>query len=257
MIKDKVHSEYVRKLNEYKKRITVIQESIRIEKDYITMNLKLDPLTITDFEHTRLKKLKEENKFLTKEAITLKQAIRKHQKAKVTCNKLTYRMYSMVLRQLTPMQKGIQSLHAVVDYSEMIKKDGFTTEQKNAYSAWANRDKTMIVLDAGTSQDLIDAYCFLKENNIPFKEFHEPDLFNVITGVCFVADERVWDTKKYPTYEQYVDNLNRQFNDGYAVEGTTFTQPTKERWQATTFGNIDPEPYLALREFIFSKKLSM
>ena len=259
-LKDKTHSDYVHQLMVYKKRITEIQQWIKTEKELISMYMKLDNSNV-EIEHKRLKMLKDENKFLSEANKELRKTIKEHQKSMST---LTYkgapvqqRMYSMVLRQLTPMQKGIQSLHAVVEYGEMMKQDNISELTKNAYKAWANRDKTMIVLDAGTSVDLVDVIFKLKELGVPHTVFHEPDLYGCITSVCFVADERVWDTKKYPTYEQYVDNLNRLFNDGYAVEGTTFTQPTKERWQATIFGTIDPEPIMKLRELIFSKKLSM
>ena len=250
-LKDKTHSEYIRQLMFYKKRITEIQQWIKTEKELISMCMKLDRDN-AEIEHKRLKMLREENKFLSEANKKLRKNIKEHQKQLST---LTYkgtpiqqRMYSMVLRQLTPMQKGIQALHSVVDYGEMMKQDNVSELTKKAYEAWANRDKTMIVLDVGTSMDLVDVIFKLKELGVPHTVFHEPDLYGCITSVCFVADERVWDVKKYPTYEQYLNDFmlnseNRPFS--------------KELWKETTFGNIDPEPYFALRDLIFSKKLSM
>lgn len=255
--KDKTHSDYVHELNNYRNRVTEIQKWIAKEKDMITITMKMGNRTGINIDFDRLAILRNESRFLTEQIKTIKAKIKAHQKANSNSAQYHYRMYSMVLRQLNPMQKGIQSLHSVVEYGEMVKQDNVSVLTKKAYNKWANHDKTMIVLDAGTSMDLVDVIFKLKELNVPHTVFHEPDLYGCITSVCFIADERVWDTKKYPTYDQYVDNLNRLFNDGYAVEGTTFTQPTKERWQATTFGTIDPEPYLALRDLIFSKKLSM
>ena len=37
-------------------------------------------------------------------------------------NRFEKRMYAMVLRQLSPMQKGIQALHAVVEYSQLMRQ---------------------------------------------------------------------------------------------------------------------------------------
>lgn len=180
---------------------------------------------------------------------------------------ITQRMYSMVLRQLTPMQKGIQSLHAVVDYSEMMKNEAIDEDTKNAYNDWANRDKTMIVLDAGTSQDLQDAITFLRNQKIIHKVFCEPDLYDMPTAVCFIADERVWDTKTYPSYEQYVAikkmeaDKSREIRDNEgrvtAIQSILFQEPRTSDWVREVFGIIDPRPIMELREFIFSKKLSL
>lgn len=180
---------------------------------------------------------------------------------------IAQRMYSMVLRQLTPMQKGIQSLHAVVDYSEMMKSEAIDEDTKNAYNDWANRDKTMIVLDAGTSQDLQDAITFLRNQKIIHKVFCEPDLYDMPTAVCFIADERVWDTKTYPSYEQYVAikkmeaDKSREIRDNEgrvtAIQAVLFQEPRTSDWVRDVFGIIDPRPIMELREFIFSKKLSL
>ena len=52
------------------------------------------------------------------------------------------RMYSLVLRQLNPIQKGVQTTHSVVEYAN---KYGFDKE----YRQWAETDKTLIILDGG------------------------------------------------------------------------------------------------------------
>ena len=244
-LKDRTHSDYVHELNNYRNRVTDIQKWIAKEKDMITITMKMDSHTGINIDFDRLAMLRNEARFLTEQIKTIKAKIKTRQKANSNSTLYHYRMYAMVLRQLTPMQKGIQSLHAVVEYGEMMKQDNVSEITKKAYEAWANRDKTMIVLDAGTSADLVDVIFKLRELGVPHTVFHEPDLYGCITSVCFVADERVWDTKKYPTYEQYLDNfiLNSEL--------------CKELWKETTFGTIDPEPYFALRDLIFSKKLSM
>jgi hypothetical protein len=161
----------------------------------------------------------------------------------------------MVLRQLSPMQKGIQALHAVAEYGQMARQGHLPKEANDAYNTWANRDKTMIVLDAGISIDLVDAVVFLKENNIPFTTFHEPDLYGCMTAISFLADERVFDVKNYPSYEDYLGNWNVM--DALTGETESLMPPTREDWVAKVFRGADPEPIMKMREFIFSKKLSM
>ena len=53
------------------------------------------------------------------------------------------RMYSLVLRQLNPIQKGVQTTHGVVEYANKYASD-------KEYRQWAETDKTMIMLDGGS-----------------------------------------------------------------------------------------------------------
>lgn len=160
---------------------------------------------------------------------------------------MEYRMYSMVLRQLTPIQKGIQSAHAVVDYARKAQNESVGFDVVAGYAQWADTDKTLIVLDAGTSQDLEESINFLKDNNIVHAVFKEPDLYGMPTAVCFLADERVWNCEAYPDYEHYMTLSSAMPLD---------IKPGIGSWIVDIFDNVDPKPILNLREFIFSKKLS-
>ena len=250
-IKDKAHSDCVRELNECKSRVTEIQKWIAKEKDTITITMKMGSRTGINIDFDRLAMLRNEARFLTEKIKALKTKIKDHQKANSNSSPYHYRMYSMVLRQLNPMQKGIQSLHAVVEYGEMVKSGNIDTTVKKAYNKWVKEDKTMIVLDGGVSDDLIEATWFLSDNNIPFTVFHEPDLYGVITSICFLADERVWDTKNYPSYDEFIQQH---------IVGHNFSTPLvpyEKEWRDYLFKDVDPEPIMKLRELIFSKKLSM
>ena len=249
-IKDKTHSYCVRELNECKSRVTEIQKWIEKEKDIITVMVKMEHGD-ANIEYARLAMMRDEAKFLVGKIKSLKAQIKDLQKTNSNSAPYHYRMYSMVLRQLNPMQKGIQSLHAVVEYGEKVKSGNIDANIKKAYNKWAKEDKTMIVLDGGVSDDLIDATWFLSDNSIPFTVFHEPDLYGVITGICFLADERVWDTKTYPSYEDYIKKLIMDSQFSLKII------QTKDEWIEKVFEGIDPEPIMKLREFIFSKKLSM
>ena len=249
-IKDKAHSDCVRELNECKSRITEIQKWIAKEKDMITITMKMGSRTGINIDFDRLTMLRNEARFLTKQIKIIKTKIKGHQKANSNSTPYHYRMYSMVLRQLNPMQKGIQSLHAVVEYSEKMKSDNIDANIKKAYNKWAKKDKTMIVLDAGTSVDLINAIYELIQLNVPHAVFYEEDLYGMNTVVCFLADERVWDTKNYPSYNDFVQQhmANHIFS--------TPLVPYEKEWRDYLFKDVDPEPIMKLRELIFSKKLS-
>ena len=112
-------------------------------------------------------------------------------------------MYFLVLYSLSGIQKGIQSLHAQVEYALKYGKD------KN-YKEWASKYKTVILLNGGTSCETHIAKIgtatgtmeqhlkMLKQNNIKCAEFHEPDLNHSMSAIAFLVDERVFDKEKYP-----------------------------------------------------------
>ena len=102
-------------------------------------------------------------------------------------------MYALVLRQLNAINKGIQAAHCCLEYANSF---GNTKE----YQSYIQNDKTLILLDGGTSVDLKEIINKLVENEIKFEVFSEPDLDGIVTSVCFLADERVFDEENYPDY---------------------------------------------------------
>jgi len=57
-----------------------------------------------------------------------------------------YRMYGLVPYNISEIQKGIQFGHAVVEYANAFSKD-------KDYQAWAQNDKTFIILNGGTTNN--------------------------------------------------------------------------------------------------------
>lgn len=114
--------------------------------------------------------------------------------------KYTYRMMGLVPYQLSGIQKGIQFGHAVVEYMNIFLPQDDCIK-------WAYVDKTFIILNGGTTNDSIaskgtmniHAYA-LEAANIKHAVFHEPDLGNQMTGIVWLADERVWDKEAYPDF---------------------------------------------------------
>jgi len=110
-----------------------------------------------------------------------------------------YRMYCLVLRQLSPMQKGIQAAHSIVEYANKFPHD-------ERYKEWAKFDKTIIVLDAGTSFDIEEIIDQLDEHKVDYAIFKEEDLNSITTSIAVLVDDRVFDKKAYPDFEEWRDN---------------------------------------------------
>ena len=118
-------------------------------------------------------------------------------------------MYGLCLYSLSPIQKGIQFGHAIVEYVQQHFND-------EEYQSFANNDKTFILLDGGSSNYLsemhddfldsprgsLNSYCDeIKSQGIKVGEFYEPDINNALTAICFLVDERVFDREKYPDFQ--------------------------------------------------------
>jgi hypothetical protein len=149
---------------------------------------------------------------------------------------LEKRMYVLVNRSLSSMQKGIQASHAMIEYALKYFND-------QEYFDWAKIWKTVIVLDGGTSnsellaeslkkeaEDLIyvgqmeNHQYLLEKNGIKFASFIEPDVNNLLSAICFIVDEKVFNKEKYPDFvitdwaeinlpglkEQWMENIGEQ-----------------------------------------------
>ncbi len=144
---------------------------------------------------------------------------------------LELRMYFLTMYNLSPIQQGIQSLHAVVEYG---LKYGKTKE----YLEWAKTHKTVILLNGGTSNDGNRSYYKVPKqpgtmeqhlrtlcaNKIKCAAFYEPDLNYSLSAIAFIVDERVFNKKDYPDYvattiqefgEDVHSNNHKQFDEAY------------------------------------------
>lgn len=119
--------------------------------------------------------------------------------------KLELRMYGFVPYNISEIQKGIQFGHAVVEY-------GLDNFHSIEYLDWAKYWKTFIILNGGTSNHSVNRYHEieeeyigsmeslleeLKSNDVTLATFFEPDLNDMLSGVVFIIDERVFNRKKY------------------------------------------------------------
>lgn len=265
MIKDIYHSGLTREIEYHKNEVRKLLNSIDNTKTLLEMAIHDKNYGKIDYYNEKLHSLRLEINKMSKKIRTIRKDRSKYQHNKaIEFNKLlighiptkvstpdividnsempksmNWRMYAMVLRQLNPMQKGVQALHSVVEYSN---KYGYTVE----YVKWATVNKTMIILDGGTSPEMVEIINKLSDLKAINTTFREPDLNYLITSISFLASERVWDTEKYPDYGYY-SLVNRE--DSF---------PTKEEWAEKVFSMSveDSDNIIEFRKFIFSKKLA-
>lgn len=108
-----------------------------------------------------------------------------------------YKMYSIVLRHLDGQNKGVQTTHGVCEY---VRKHWDDEDLQQ----WINQDKTLVMLSGGTVSDMNEIRTCFDEVGIPYETFEEEDLANITTSICLLADEKVWDRKNYPSFNEFV-----------------------------------------------------
>ena len=136
---------------------------------------------------------------------------------------LEWRMYGLVPYNISPIQQGIQFGHALQEYNNYARRNPDVIQSKNLTN-WAENWKTFIILNGGTTNDKMDNegnYLGtlnnhskeLFENNISVSTFREPDLGDQLTAICFLVDERVFNKKDYPDFEDWaIENYSGLFN---------------------------------------------
>lgn len=132
-------------------------------------------------------------------------------------NSLSYRMYGLVPYNISPIQQGIQFGHGAVEF--MLKYAA-----KREVSKWATEDKTFIILNGGSTNNLDEEsagtlnkhYETLLDNRVEVSIFYEPDLGHQLTSVNFLVDERVWDKEKYPDFVYTGEIIEQEYD--YWVE---------------------------------------
>lgn len=124
---------------------------------------------------------------------------------------LALRMYFFVPYNISPIQQAIQAGHAALEYAV---KFGDT----ELFKEFAIQHKTWVILNGGTTNDQRDFDGIsqgtlnqigdrLNENDIPFSFFHEPDLNDALTALCFICDERVFNRKDYPDFVDWLTDV--------------------------------------------------
>ena len=150
--------------------------------------------------------------------------------------KLELRMFGLVPYNLSPIQMGIQYSHGVVEYGQTAKYCG-DPQLLDQYNDWADNWKTFIILNGGTTNSNINSLGSLNQHlktleqmGVDLASFHEPDLGDQLTSVVFIVDERVFNRKDYPDFEDWlIENYNDMVNSDAAIKFnmTNSTNPHK------------------------------
>lgn len=118
-----------------------------------------------------------------------------------------FRVYGLVPYNISPIQQGIQFSHALQEYNNDME-GGSTDEHMESWNTWRNEDKTVILLNGGTSTTMEEHTKVLDENGIFHSTFREPDLNNMVTGIVFLVPEQVYKRDNYPDFKEFLVNLN-------------------------------------------------
>ena len=133
--------------------------------------------------------------------------------------KLELRMYGLVPYNISPIQQAIQFGHAVVEYGQKMKYLGEHNQSLNIqYNDWADNWKTFIILNGGTSNHSVNRYSdtedffgsmennlkLLEDNGVEVGTFYEPDLNDMLSGIVFIVDERIFNKKDYPDFSDWL-----------------------------------------------------
>ena len=105
------------------------------------------------------------------------------------------RAYYFTNMYLSPIQKGIQTAHCTAEFFMQTKSNA---PEYSPLIEWADKYKTMIVLDGGNNKELIDLYVGLRviQQSYPlplaiFKE-DEQSLNNATTCVGIIVNDKVY-----------------------------------------------------------------
>lgn len=151
-------------------------------------------------------------------------------------DKLELRMFGLVPYNISEIQRSIQFGHAVVEYGQTAKYCG-DPQLLDQYNDWADNWKTFIILNGGTTNSNINSLGSLNQHlktleqmGVDLASFHEPDLGDQLTSVVFIVDERVFNRKDYPDFEDWlIENYNDMVNSDAAIKFnmTNSTNPHK------------------------------
>lgn len=160
--------------------------------------------------------------------------------------KLAYRTYVLVLRQLSPINKGVQAEHSSKRFVWKYKND---EEISYVFDPEMPENETTIMLDGGVHQDMVEIKDKLESAGVKFSYFEEPDLNNCLTAITFIADERVWDRKYFKTFQEFYDYFMQFYGTDLQLDTDP---PTYNEWLV----HIGGEKNALLIEILQNKPLA-
>lgn len=109
------------------------------------------------------------------------------------------RFYGFGNYYLSSLQQGLQSAHVVGDLAAASVENGKVTQKGQIFFEWADKHKTMVLLNGGNSASLEAIFqkfnVFAKNGmHLPFAKFHEDEvsLGGALTYVGIVVEEKYY-----------------------------------------------------------------
>jgi len=174
---------------------------------------------------------------------------------------LELRMYGFVPYNISEIQKGIQFGHAVARYGRK-----YNGSDLSEYVRWVDNWETFIILNGGTSSEgqlvtqgyntstyygtMQEYLTNLTANNVRVGSFYEPDLNSMLSAMCFIVDERVFNKKLYPDFES-----SPMPDNGGITEFNEWSKNDTIQY-ANWVEKIGGEQNLFLRNFLSDKRLA-
>lgn len=140
------------------------------------------------------------------------------------------RFYGFGNYYLSSLQQGLQSAHVVGDLAAASVSKGKVTKKGKTYFKWADKHKTMVLLNGGNSaslQSLFEKFQEFEENGmkLPFAKFHEDEqsLGCALTYVGIVVKRRYYEAaaelRRCDDYVQFKDDkINKEGWKQWEVE---------------------------------------
>ena len=145
-------------------------------------------------------------------------------------SELELKMYFFVPYNISDKQMGIQAGHSALRYARLFAEDN--------PEVWdfVDNHETWIVLNGGTMNDTRDFEGVaegtmnqigdeLLVNDIRFSYFHEPDMNNGLSALCFLCDERVFNYEDYPQFPEWIHAKKIEPNTNLFID-RAFISPT-------------------------------
>lgn len=132
-------------------------------------------------------------------------------------NQQKYRVYGVVLRHLSPIQKGIQFGHALAEMQRRSGKKTMFDENNEPYSfvllecnSHEEMENIMTAITTNVEVPLSPNGKYITKLYAYLTEFWEPDLNNLRTAICFRVNMEVYNelvyqegSNEYDTYDEF------------------------------------------------------
>lgn len=115
------------------------------------------------------------------------------------------RAYFVNNMYLSSIQNGIQAGHVIHElfrkYMNNSSYDKVVPSREEQLYDWADNHKTMIVLNGGMTEHMVDFLALVEKTTLPHATFFEPGIGNALTSIGIIVPERMY------KYDEVIDIL--------------------------------------------------